>query len=173
MTRRPNVALPSVLFPGAIEIDLTHGKCAIIDVGDYRRIAPYRWYAARAGKKGTWYARGTVNGRTIWLHRFIMRPGRGLDVDHRLGNTLDNRRSQLRVCTRAQNLANRAVGLKSATAIKGVHRHSNGRQFVAYIQKEYKRHYLGTFPTADAARAAYTAASRLLQGEFAREAVSA
>jgi hypothetical protein len=102
-----------------------------------------------------------------------MRPGRGLDVDHRLGNTLDNRRSQLRVCTRAQNLANRAVGLKSATAIKGVHRHSNGRQFVAYIQKEYKRHYLGTFPTADAARAAYTAASRLLQGEFAREAVSA
>lgn len=84
-----------------IAIELTQGKRAIIDDEDYELVSKYKWhfdgrYAAHKGRK------------KIYMHRLIM--GKSpLDVDHINRDKLDNRRKNLRFCTRSQNLLNKKV----------------------------------------------------------------
>lgn len=75
---------------------------AEIDDADYDFVKGYKWAATKRGFK--LYVRGSVNGRDVLLHRFLMGEPAGMCVDHRNGDTLDNRRSSnLRVCTKGQN----------------------------------------------------------------------
>lgn len=79
-------------------------------------------------KNGIFYAGTNYNwnsakrsGRTITMHRMIMGPNNNLHVDHKNGNGLDNRRMNLRLCNRSQNLSNRKVIQKNnTTGFKGV-----------------------------------------------------
>ena len=95
-------------------------------------------------------------------------------VDHRDGNTLDNRRENLRVATAAQNVRN-ARKKRSATTsrYKGVFftRGRKGRSlskpWQAQIRRGGKNRYLGCFETAEAAALAYDTAARETFGEFA------
>jgi len=75
---------------------------AEVDDEDWPLIRRYTWSATRRRKK--LYVRGYVDGRLVLLHRFLMGEPPGLLVDHRNGDTLNNRRSSnLRVCTVQQN----------------------------------------------------------------------
>lgn len=84
------------------------------------------------------------------------------DVDHRNGETLNNRWRNLREATRSQNMANQGAQANNALGLKGVSR--CGRRYRAQVQKRY----LGCFDTAEEAHAAYRVAAREHFGEFAR-----
>jgi len=92
------------------KIQLTQGKFAIVDDVDFAKANKYKWYATKSSYN--WYAaRGNrVNGqvKTIYMHRFIMNCPTGMEVDHKNTNSLDNRRENLRNCTRKENLQNRS-----------------------------------------------------------------
>ncbi len=85
-------------------IPLTKGKAALVDVGDFERLGRFKWHAIKVGPN--YYACSRKNGKTILMHREIMQPPEGMVVDHRKAPTLNNRRSNLRVCTQAQNRYN-------------------------------------------------------------------
>jgi len=105
------------------------------------------------------------------LHRLIMKPAPGLVVDHISGETLDNRRSNLRVCTNAENSRNSQRIYTSKTGYKGVHSASANGSFLpwrARIKHNYKEIQLGTFATKEEAALAFDNASRKYFGEFAR-----
>lgn len=92
-------------------------------------------------------------------------------IDHKNGNGLDNRRSNLRFCTNAQNQHNqRKWGSRSGKPLssryKGVSWHRRGH-WRAKIQAQGKRRYLGQFQSEEAAARAYDRAARELHGEFA------
>ena len=53
------------------------------------------------------YCYTVVNRKNVYLHRFLMDAPAGKVVDHRHHRTLDNRKSQLRVCSQGDNLRNR------------------------------------------------------------------
>jgi hypothetical protein len=92
----------------AREIQLTQGKVAMVDDEDYERIARHKWQAAR-DVGGTYYAvRSDVDCRSIKMHREVMGllPGDKRQVDHVHHNTLDNRKSELRICTPIENSHN-------------------------------------------------------------------
>lgn len=93
-------------------------------------------------------------------------PPTGL-IDHANCDRMDNRWSNLREATHAQNMANARV-LRKQLWPKGVTRTRNG--FVATIQYNRKSRYLGRFETPEAAHEAYMEAERTLFGEFARAA---
>lgn len=112
------------------------------------------------------YARVWIGGKSVPIHRWLLRNPSGLFVDHANGNTLDNRRDNLRACTRSENVRNRAINQRHGVGLKCVSLH-RGR-YTARIQVDGKRWSLGTFPTAAEAHAAYVAASRKHHGEFAR-----
>lgn len=93
-------------------IELTKGFCAIIDAKDFRRVNKIKWYThTSAGSKkkvGQPYARGVVNGKKVYLHRFIMGVENPvLHVDHRNWQTLDCRQSNLEVTDHITNLQRR------------------------------------------------------------------
>lgn len=88
-------------------------------------------------------------------------------IDHRDGDRSNNTWSNLRAASRSQNNRNAHVRSHSATGLKGVQKHRNGK-FMAKIQFGGKQHYLGLFDTAALAHAAYQAAAVKHYGEFAR-----
>lgn len=89
-------------------IQLSKGKfAAVISGEDYRKVNRHSWHVHFAkGKgraKGLPYARATINGRKVYLHRFVMQTPDDLHCDHKNHCTLDCRRSNLENVTHAEN----------------------------------------------------------------------
>jgi len=157
------------------EIQLTQGKFAIVDDGDYQRVIEAgNWHASQDSRDGRWDARRSfylANGKhkTLLMHRFIL----GLDfsdpiqVDHKdRVNTLDNRRQNLRV-TLNQNQQNVAKRKHNTSGYKGVSFHKITGKWSATIQAKGKQIHLGIYLTRELAATAYDTAALELHGEFA------
>lgn len=158
-----------------MEITLNGGRIALIDDEDYPLIAGLTWYATpgRRGQIKGAYA-FVKQWHPLWgkykriaMHRLIMNFPEGMMVDHIDCNTLDNRRSNLRVATAAQNVWNARLRYNNRYGIKGIQKEVTGR-FVARMEHHGERIYLGIYDTPEEAGAAYAAAVIKYKGEFAR-----
>lgn len=143
-----------------IEIPLTRGYVTLIDEDDYDIVSQYKWHATTPSKTGLVYATSYRAGR---LHRLIMQPPKGLIVDHRNRDSLDNRRSNLRIGTHAQNRVN---GRNHGKYLKGVRWHINKGRFEANIRYRGRQHHLGYFKTEQEAHEAYVRAAVELHGDW-------
>jgi hypothetical protein len=95
-----------------------------------------------------------INRReTLRLHKLLMHPDTGFEVDHINRNKLDNRRSNLRVVTHLHNLHNNAAHPNSQTGVRGVHpfRNKYSTKYIAFIHVSGKGMHLGTFATVEEA----------------------
>lgn len=101
-------------------IPLTRGLHAIVDAEDYEWLSKYKWSVQPAACGETWYAKRTYRGHLVLMHRLIMKPPKGMFVDHINGNGLDNRRCNLRICTPMQNSCNRSKMRGAAYKYVGV-----------------------------------------------------
>jgi len=106
--------------------------------------------------------------RLAWLYTFGEWPNG--DLDHINCDRADNRISNLREATRSQNQANMRRPRHNTSGFKGASFHQRKGKWQAIIQKDGKTLYLGLFPTAADAHAAYCAAAQELHGEFWRAA---
>lgn len=147
-------------------IKLTRGKVATIDDDDHALIAGRRWEATKS-KSESWYARspGGEAGSWVLMHRLIL----GLTdpatlVDHRDGDGLNNRRGNIRPCTRAQNMQNAKVHANSSSGVKGVMWEKRGWRVVIRVNGVRHRRWFSDFD--EACRAAEKL-RRELHGDFA------
>lgn len=156
-------------------IPLTQGQIAIVDDEDYEELSQFKWYAQKRGQ--TYLAARTYyeNGKKKfeYMHRRIVRAPDGLVVDHINGNGLDNRRSNLRICTRAENNRNihRHLSRKRAKVVsrfKGVYWDERSKKWTAQIRVNRRQIWLGMFEDEIQAALAYDAAAFCYFGEFAR-----
>jgi len=150
------------------EIALTQGFIAIVDDADYEWLVKRKWFysAGYAARKS-----GRVLGKSklIYMHREIIQAPDGIEVDHiRTGETLDNRRENLRLCTTAQNQYNRKIQANNSSGFKGVHWQKQKQKWCAQIKLHSHSIYIGYFDTAETAAQAYDQKARELFGEFAR-----
>lgn len=164
---KPRPLIPHPTLPGCLIVTLTKGKVAIIDDADAAIVAPYSWSVMWNGHR--WYARrgDRVVGKHVYMHRAVLGLPDGLDGDHMNGDSLDNRRSNLRPATQAQNMANRGKQSNNPTGFKGVRKHPTNGLYRAYITFKYKRETIGWYATPEEAARAYDARARVLHGEFA------
>lgn len=137
----------------------------MIDVGDLVLVKSYSWYAHSC--KSRWYAATKSKGQTLFMHRALMKAPSSKEVDHKDGDGLNCRRSNMRIATSAQNKHNTGSRPKNKTGFKGVRQSLSGR-WTATINSDGQRTYLGIFQDARAAACAYDAEARELHGEFAR-----
>ncbi len=146
-------------------IKLSYGKYAIVDAEDYDRLSQYKWCAVQ--KPRTCYAKTfDLDGAILSMHRVVANAPKGLFVDHINHNGLDNRKSNLRLCTKKQNNRNlRPYGKTSR--YKGVHWDKGSNKFRAKITYNGKSIHLGRFVNEDDAAKAYDKKARELFGEFA------
>lgn len=171
-------------FGAGVLIPLTQGVSAIVDADDAERVAALKWYAARdRHKSGDKYygqsvmylggGRSNAVNKTVKMHRFIlkMEDGDRHQVDRINGNTLDNRKSNLRICTKTQNSWNSPKERPSSSRFKGVHynntRKTCHRRWRAGIAVNGKYIRLGSFHTEEEAALAYNEAAKMHHGEFA------
>ena len=138
----------------------------IVD-GDSDLATQYKWYITPHG-----YAESTssVDGKKIHLklHRLIIGAKNGQQVDHINGNKLDNRKSNLRICTRSGNSANSKIRRNSKTGYKGVHKQTRSGKYEAKIMHNQKSIYISQFRTGLEAAMAYDNAALTLFGSFAK-----
>jgi hypothetical protein len=152
----------------AAEIQLANGYTALIDEADLSIVSPHRWRGIR--NLNHVYVLANISGKTERLHRFLMglKHGEKLVVDHINGNTLDNRRSNLKVCTYSENNLNRRKQENAKSRYKGVHPCPNGEwtSYVMTLQADgpRKKIYLGTFGNEARAAAAYNRYYRKVRG---------
>ena len=161
-------------------LTLTKGKQALLDDEDYDLVADLNWYASEHSH--TWYAarhvrwsdeRGRPKKSIVYLHRFIMKPAAHLEVVHRNGDGLDNRRDNLFVGTRQEANALRSANYKKkeGSTYRGVYRapaEKSSRPWYAAITVDGKTMHLGRFVTELAAARAYDVAAKRHFGDAAR-----
>jgi len=131
---------------------------------------------------GPWYAwcspnttyvqaprRRTDGTRTsVYLHRLLLDPPEGMQIDHINRDGLDNRRTNLRVCTGSQNNANSPPKPGCSSEFKGVSWHKQNAKWQAHGRDATgKKLYLGLFTAEHAAARAYDAHAESVWGEFA------
>ena len=143
------------------QIPITKGKVTIVDDDDYDLLVQWKWHLSNG------YAKTCVGkGKLRPMHDAIVSHDPTLCVDHINGDRLDNRKANLRVCTKRQNSYNRRIGKNNKTGFKGVFKQRN--RFRAVICWDYKLIHLGMFDTPEEAGAAYDRKALELYGEFAK-----
>lgn len=146
-------------------IPLSQGQYALVDEQDFEYLNQWKWCAVWDKKTNGYYAkRAAGNGKQIYMHRLLVNPTKGMVVDHRNHNTLDNQRVNLRVCTRKENAWNQRRPSNKA-GYRGVISHKN--RFVSQITVNYERKYLGSFATSLEAARVYDNAAKTYFGQFA------
>lgn len=92
----------------------------------------------------------------------------GKIVDHKNGNTLDNKKCNLRICTNKENVRNQKINKRNTTGYKGVSYNKRDKKYAAYIKVDGKKISLGYYLSLEVAHEAYCNASKKYHVEFGR-----
>lgn len=111
--------------------------------------------------------------RNYFVHRLIWvlvhgEIPEGLQIDHINGCKSDNRITNLRLATQAENMSNIPVSPRNTTGFKGVSLHKKTGKYYAGIAKDGRSYNLGLHDTPALAAAAYDIAAKKLHGSYAR-----
>lgn len=151
-------------------IHCKHG-IIIIDLKDLDKIKNYTWFTKKSMNNSYYvYASTTIDKKEykLSLHRFIINAQQGSVVDHINGNTLDNRKINLRLCSKNENNKNAKKNKRGTSSIyKGVTKRPSGR-FGVYIQCNKKTYCVGTYDSELDAGIAYNKKAVELFGEYAK-----
>jgi hypothetical protein len=134
----------------------------LIDKCDLPIVTNHRWSTILCN--GTTYACRVKDYKKILMHRQILAAGADQLVDHANRNSLDNRRSNIRIATHSQNMVNKPLP-KNKWGFPGIAPHR--RKWKAQMKVSGKRVTIGLFASKEEASAAYIAARKKQWGDFA------
>ena len=143
---------------------------ALVDKDVAHDLEKYKWHVK---KDGYMYRNASTEElkrgmpRSIAMHRQLMGFPKGKTIDHINHNKLDNRLSNLRVASYADNQANSRKLKRTSSKYKGVRYHRRDNVWHAYITIKGKQKHLGTFKSEKDAAQAYNNAAKRFFGEFA------
>lgn len=159
-------------------IALTKNLCTTVGDDDYDELSQYKWCASKASMRGPYYAerytrqiegkkRKVRMHRAIWeRHNFEIQSG--YEIDHIDGDSLNNRRCNLRLCTHAQNLRNSKRRKDNISGFRGISLNRRSHKWQATITVDGKTIYLGLSDSPEVVAQIYNAAAKKYHGEFAR-----
>ena len=145
----------------AKKILIGHGQFAIVDDEDYELLSKYKWRVASGKNHDHHYAIAGVR-----MHRLILDAPPGYMVDHINGDTLDNRKVNLRLCTNSQNQQNTS-SRGGTSKYKGVSFRSRDGRWIAAFQYDGIRYYCGIWDTEEEAARAVDKKRGEVCGDFA------
>lgn len=153
------------------QITLSKGKVAIVSQEDFEYLNQWKWslhsggYAVRREYLGI--KDGKEVSRYILMHREILKPNDNQEVDHINHNRLDNRRENLRLCDRSENLANNSIRKDNTSGVRGVYWFKPYKKWKVSLTFRGKEYHIGYFTDKEAAIEAKKKAVVKIHGEFA------
>lgn len=140
-------------------------KCRVkIDTDKIKDIIHIKWHIDKNG-----YIAGLENGKQVKLHRKIMKPNKGIKVDHMNRDKLDNRVGNLRIVNSSQSTMNRGIQKNNSSGVTGVKFDEKNSRWIARIGVYNKQIWLGSFNTANEAIEARRKAEEKYHGEYAAD----
>jgi hypothetical protein len=157
-----------------MKLKLSKGYVTVVDNDDPKNPWIFKWtahvYRFPNGEIRNVYAFRRTHGKTIALHRFLLGiVDPKIKVDHKDGNGLNNRRSNIRKATHAQNQQNRGKQRNNTSGYKGVTwQQQKGQKgwWKAQITVDGVKTYLGLFNSKREAYTVYKEASKSLSKNF-------
>lgn len=174
--RPVNPSIILTIHESAAAVPLVNGGFSVIDLRDWPDVTQHAWsrstdgYAVRfvyETSPGVGPAHGRRRHKVIRMHREIVGAPKGVEIDHRDGRRLNNRRSNLRPASRREQLHNAALRSDNNSGVKGVC--WDGTYWRAYIRFGGKQQVIGKFDRLDAAVACRRAVAKFIQGDFYKE----
>lgn len=151
-------------------IPLSQGLFALVDGEDFEELSRFKWYALNNGY--TYYAvrhssQKLGKRKLILMHRVVMNAQPREEIDHYGHYGLDNRKDNIRICTRAQNNQNQRPRKNTSSQFKGVDWHTKSKKWRVQIKNNNKPIRLGCFDDEIEAAKTYDKKAKELFGEFA------
>lgn len=152
-------------------IPLTQGKIAVVDAADFEALSHWNWFAMRSHPRRAnckWYAaRRDEQKHWVTMHRMIIGALPGVLIDHRDGDGLNNRRTNIRIASPTGNAQNRRPRVGNTSGFKGVSWDSRAERWHVQIAINGKNTHVGHFDLKEDAARAYDVAALRHFGEFA------
>ena len=124
-----------------VHVILNNSKKEVLcDVEEWLKLDKYCWFENKNG-----YAQTNINNKLFSMSRVIMNPNDNKVVDHINGNTLDNRKSNLRVVTQSENNMNKRIQNNNTSGITGVYFDTYSNKWRAAIKGRGRKFYLGKY----------------------------
>jgi len=152
-------------------MEINIGKnIVVIDDSDFASVKNLKMYvySLGGGKQKVKYCVFNLNGKSVFLHRFLMNAKRGDIIDHINGNGLDNRKENLRFCTVSQNMFNRKKAFNSTSRYYGVSFDKHSKKWRSQIHTNGKSITFGRYDNEVDAAKAYDIRVKKYKGEFAK-----
>lgn len=144
-------------------IIMPNKKISLISEEDYDMLSGFYWHSSPSSGGG-YYAKACIDHNQVLMHRLILGVNDpGIEVDHKDGIKFNNRRDNLRICDRNQNMCN--IPNRNKYGFKGVGK--SGDRYKSTIRKNNKTYHLGCFSTPEEAAVAYDNKAKEIHGEFA------
>ena len=151
------------------------GDRILVDDESYDMLSTYSWCVLspgrRMGRKQKYAAttcRDNGKKKLNTMHRMIMKAVKGQMIDHINGDGLDNRKENLRFCTKSQNAANAMLSLGNKSGVKGVYWDKQRKKWHAQIVVRRKTIALGRYTSLIEATEYRDKMAKKLHGEHAR-----
>lgn len=167
----------AIIEDETVRIPLTKGYWVVVDKDAYDSLSLLRdgnWHITFGRSKKGYAVKdlplGNGRYRKLALHRYIMGDPAGAEIDHINRNTLDCRRSNLRLSSRYGNNRNATKPKRNAASsskYRGVRWRRAKHKWEARIMANWKRYRLGYFDSEKDAAIAYNDAAIRLHGAFA------
>jgi hypothetical protein len=149
-------------------IPLTQDQVAKVDPKNVEYLSQWEWFAYWSPNSNSFYAaRKGKNKEQIKMHRQIAGVNDDVLIDHHDHDTLNNQEYNIRPATRIQNAQNARIRKDNTSGFKGVHYRSDMDKYVARIQTNGRRRFLGYRDTPEEAAALYIEAAKEEHKEFA------
>ena len=141
------------------KIKLTQGKYALVDDQDFKFINQWKWCFDNR------YAHRKEGVKKIYMHRLIMNTPNDLTLDHINRDRRDNRKTNLRNCTRSENQKNLPKFINGTSQYKGIHK--QGKYWRTRIRVNGKKIHGGYFVDEVSAAKKYNELAIKYHGRFA------
>lgn len=152
-----------------------YGNCEVlIDIEDWNKVKIYHWYLSINKNPNIFIISCNINNKknkhtTLKLHRLILNlTDPKIIVDHKFGNTLDNQKENLRICSIAENNRNQKLSKNNISGYKGVHWNKTKKKWHVTIGHNNKLIFLGYFENKTKAAKIYNQAAIKYHKEFAK-----
>jgi hypothetical protein len=148
---------------GKTRSDVKRKRLVMVDDEDFNYLDALNWQVDNQNVVST---HTKINGERL-IHRIILKPPKGVEIDHIDGNRLNNQKSNLRFATSSQNKINRGARKDNKSGYKGVSWHKQRKCWTVRLTINGKYKHLGLYKDIKKAAQVYNQNALKHYGEYA------